>query len=211
MSAAATVPIDAPDGDRLARRNALVLAAAQALAGGNNVVMIATGSIVGAILAPERGLATLPRHFYVLGMWIGTLPVGALARRFGRRPAFLIGAVCGMLTGLISALAVLEGSFLLFNIGALFSGFYAAAHQAYRFAAADTASERFKPKAISWVLTGGILGGVVGPQLIIFTKELWQPYLFAATFLAQAGLAALSVGVLMFVDIPKPPPHDDHR
>jgi predicted MFS family arabinose efflux permease len=206
MQTAASVPIEAPDGDRLARRNALVLAVAQALAGGNNVVMIATGSIVGAMLAPDRGLATLPVTFYVLGMWLGTLPVGALARRFGRRPTFLLGAVFGMLTGLISALAMLEASFLLFNIGALFSGFYAAAHQAYRFAAADTASETFKPKAISWVLTGGIAAGILGPQLVILTKDLWQPYLFAATFLAQAGLALLSVGVLLFVNIPKPPP-----
>ncbi len=77
----------------------MVLAVAQALAGGNNVLMIATGSIVGAMLAPDRGLATLPISIYVLGMWMGTLPIGALARQFGRRTAFQIGTVFGVLTG----------------------------------------------------------------------------------------------------------------
>jgi MFS family permease len=191
--------------DRLARRNALVLALAQALAGGNNTVIIATGGIVGAMLAPDKGLATLPISIYVLGLWIGTLPVGAIAERFGRRAAFQVGTLCGVICGLVCCLAVLQSSFLLLNLGNLFGGLYAAAHMAYRFAAADTASEAFKPKAISWVLLGGVFAGVVGPQLIIFTKDLWQPYLFAATFLGQAALAAICAGVLMFITIPRPP------
>jgi predicted MFS family arabinose efflux permease len=99
----------------------------------------------------------------------------------------------------------MRNSFLIFNIGTLFSGFYAAAHLAYRFAAADTASDAFKPKAISWVLIGGVFAGIIGPQVVIFTKDLWQPYLFAATYLAQAALAAISAGVLMLVRIPPPP------
>jgi MFS family permease len=192
--------------DRLARRNALVLAFAQALAGGNNTVLVATGGIVGAMLAPDKGLATVPISVYVLGMWLGALPIGALARRLGRRNAFQVGTVFGVLTGLTCCAAVMQGSFLLFNLGALFSGLYAAAHMAYRFAAADTASEAFKPKAISWVLVGGIFAGIVGPQLTIATKDLLAPYLFAATYIAQAGLAVAAAIVLMLVRIPKPPP-----
>jgi MFS family permease len=192
--------------DRLARRNAVILAAAQALAGGNNTVLVATGGIVGSMLAPDKGLATVPISIFVVGLWMGTLPMGALARHFGRRNAFLIGTLCGVLTGIICYIAVIRGSFLLFNIGALFSGLYAAGHIAYRFAAADTASEAFKPKAISWVLLGGIFAGVLGPQVVIATKDLWPPYLFAATYIAQAGLAVVAAGILSFVDIPKPPP-----
>lgn len=205
MSAIAEAPADLMAGDRLARRNALVLAFAQALAGGNNTVLVATAGLVGALLAPDKGLATAPITVYVIGMWLGTLPVGALAQRFGRRTTFQIGTVFGVLTGLICCLAVLQASFLLFNVGAVFSGFYAAAHQAYRFAAADTASDAFKPKAISWVMIGGVASGIVGSQLVIATKDLWQPYLFAGTYLAQALLAAVSAGVLVLVDIPKPP------
>jgi len=192
--------------DRLARRNALVLAATQALAGGNNTVLVATGGIVGSMLASDKGLATVPISIFVVGLWMATLPMGALARHFGRRTAFQIGSLCGVLTGLICYAAVTRGSFLLFNIGALFSGFYAAGHMAYRFAAADTASAAFKPKAISWVLLGGIFAGVLGPQVVITTKELWPPYLFAATYLTQATLAVAAMLVLSLVRIPRPPP-----
>src|SRR5262249_56812636 len=109
-------------------------------------------------------------------------------------------------TGLICCLAVLQGSFLLFNVGAVFSGLYASAHQSYRFAAADTASEAFRPKAIAWVLVGGVVAAVVGAQLVIATQDLWPPYLFAATYIGQSALALISAGVLMFLNVPKPPP-----
>lgn len=191
--------------DTLARRNALVLAVTQALAGGNNTIMLATGAIVGAMLAPSKVLATVPVTVYVIGLWLGTLPVGALARRYGRRTAFQIGTLCGITTGLICCIAVLQGSFVLFNVGAIFSGFYAAAHQAYRFAAADTASEAFRPKAISYVLIGGIFAAIIGPQIVILTKDMWQPYLFAATYIAQAGVAAIAGLTLMLLKIPMPP------
>jgi predicted MFS family arabinose efflux permease len=206
MSALATPIVDAAAGDRLARRNALVLAVTQALAGGNATVLVATAGIVGTMLAPDKGLATLPISIFVLGMWMGTLPLGALARRLGRRNALQIGTACGVLTGLICCVAMLRGSFLLFNVGAVFSGLYASAHQSYRFAAADTASEAFRPKAISWVLFGGVVAGVVGAQLVIATQDLWPPYLFAATYIGQSALALTSAGVLMFMNIPKPPP-----
>jgi predicted MFS family arabinose efflux permease len=206
MSALAQPVVDVAADDHLARRNALVLAVTQALAGGNSTVLVATAGIVGTILAPDKSLATLPISIYVLGMWMGTLPLGALARRLGRRNALQIGTVCGVLTGLICCLAVLQGSFLLFNVGAVFSGLYASAHQSYRFAAADTASEAFRPKAISWVLFGGVVAAVVGPQLVIATQDLWPPYLFAATYVGQSALALISAGVLMFTNIPKPPP-----
>jgi MFS family permease len=193
-----------PDGidDRLARRNTLVLAAAQALAGGNASVIFATGGIVGAMLAPDKSWATLPVTAYVIGLAMGTLPFGLMARRFGRRFAFLVGAGCGILTGLISALGVLWASFGLLCLGTFFGGLYAAGHQAYRFAAADTASEAFKPKAISWVLAGGLFAAFIGPQLVIHTKDLWQPFLFAATFIGQAAIAALAMIVLLFTRFP---------
>jgi MFS family permease len=206
MSAVAEPMVEAAAGDRLARRNALILAATQALAGGNNAVLVATGGIVGTMLAPDKSLATLPLSILVLGTWLGTLPLGVLARRLGRRSALQIGTACGVITGLICCVAVLQGSFLLFNIGAVFSGFYATAHQSYRFAAADTASEAFRPRAVSLVLLGGVAGSVVGPQLVIATKDLWPPYLFAASYLGQSVLALIAGAVLMVLNIPKPPP-----
>lgn len=206
MSALAEPLLDATTDDRLARRNAVVLGVTQALAGGNNTVLVATAGIVGSMLAPDKGLATLPISIFVLGMWLGTLPLGALARRLGRRNALQVGTVFGVLTGLICCIAVLKGSFLLFNVGAVFSGLYASAHNSYRFAATDTASDGFRANAISWVMLGGVFAAFVGPQLVIVTKDLWAPYLFAATYIGQSILAVISAGVLMLVKIPKPPP-----
>ena len=96
MSALAQPVVDVAADDHLARRNALVLAIAQALAGGNSTVLVATAGIVGTMLAPDKSLATLAISIYVLGMWMGTLPLGALARRLGRRNALQIGTVCGV-------------------------------------------------------------------------------------------------------------------
>jgi predicted MFS family arabinose efflux permease len=201
MSAIAESAVHA--GDRLAKRNALVLAVAQALSGGNSVVIVGTAGIVGGTLA-DKALATVPVSTYVLGMWVGTLPIGAIAKRFGRVAAFETGALCGTLAGLLCCLAVLHGSFLLLCAGTLFGGFYASAHQSYRFAAADTASDAFKAKAISWVMAGGVFAAFVGPQLVIVTKDLWPPYLFAASYLSQAAVALLSGAVLLLVRIPRP-------
>src|SRR5512141_1507013 len=155
MSAVAEPIAHAHIDDNLARRNAMVLAVGQALAGGNNTVIVSTASIVGAALAPDKGLSTLPITAMVLGMWIGTLPIGWLARHFGRRFALQSGSGFGILSGLISYSAVMNGSFWLLLIGTFCGGLYAAAHNSYRFAAADTASEAYRPKVVSWALAGG--------------------------------------------------------
>jgi MFS family permease len=141
----------------------------------------------------------------VIGMWFGTLPVGWLARRFGRRFALQIGSVFGFLSGLISYSAVMHGQFWLLLIGTFCGGLYAAAHNSYRFAAADTASEAFRPKVVSWVLAGGVFAAVIGPQLVIFTKDLLSPHMFAASYLGQSACALIAAGVLMFVKIPPLP------
>ena len=194
-----------PD-DNLAHRNAMVLAVAQALAGGNNTVIVSTASIVGAVLAPDKGFATLPITAMVFGMWLGTLPLGVLARHFGRRFALQCGSAFGILSGLTSYAAVMNGHFWLLLAGTFCGGLYAAAHQSYRFAAADTASEAYRPKVVSWVLAGGIFAAVIGPQLVIFTKDLLSPHLFAASYLGQSACALAAAFVLQFVRVPPLPP-----
>jgi predicted MFS family arabinose efflux permease len=202
MSVLADQAVEHGVDDALAKRNALVLAVGQALAGGNNTVIVATGAIIGAVLAPDKSLATLPITGMVMGMWFGTLPLGMLAQRYGRRNALQIGSLFGVLSGLVSCCAVMIPSFPLLLLGTFFGGLYAAAHQSYRFAAADTASEAFRPKAVSLVLAGGVFASVIGPQLVIHTKDLLPPYLFAASYLGQSACALLAAGVLMFVKVP---------
>ena len=144
--------------DARARSNVVRLAIAQALGGANSAVIFATGAIVGATLAPSMALATVPLSVYVVGLALGTLPTGMIARRHGRRVAFIIGTGCGVVTGLLAALAILKGSFALFCVATFIGGWYGAVAQSYRFAAADGASPAFSPKAVSWVMAGVLWG-----------------------------------------------------
>jgi MFS family permease len=164
--------------DARAKANVIRLAAAQSLTGANAAVIFATGSIVGATMAPDVSLATVPLSVYVVGLACGTLPTGVISRRYGRRVAFLIGTLCGTATGLLGAIAILRGSFVLFCIATFLGGLYGAVSQSYRFAAADGASPAYRPKAVSWVMAGGVFAGVLGPQLVSWTMDLWPPYLF---------------------------------
>ena len=176
LSAVTDLAIESAAGDRLARRNAAVLAVAQALAGGNTTVIFATGGIVGATLAPERAMATLPLSTFVIGQWLGTVPVGWLAKTFGRRTAFLVGAACGVATGLIGAVAVLQGSFALFLL-ATFCGGLPTPLPTCRTGLPSPIRRATLRRVISFVLGGGLFAAFVGPQLVIPTKDVW-PFIF---------------------------------
>jgi MFS family permease len=196
--------------DARARRNVRRLAAAQALTGANSAVIFATGAIVGATIAPDVSFATVPISIYVVGLAAGTLPTGAISRRYGRRVAFIIGTGCGALTGLLGSWAILHNSFWLFCAATFLGGLYGAVAQSYRFAAADGASAAFRPKAVSWVMAGGIFAGLLGPQLVQWTMDLWQPYLFAFSYLVQAAVAVVAMAILAGVDLPQPAAADLH-
>jgi MFS family permease len=202
--------VDDVSGDARARSNVVRLAAAQALTGANSAVIFATGSIVGATLAPNISFATVPLSMYVVGLAAGTLPTGAISRLYGRRVAFIIGTGCGVLTGLLGAFAILQSSFALFCCATFLGGLYGAVSQSYRFAAADGASAEYRPKAVSWVMAGGVFAGVLGPQLVQWTMDIWPPYLFAFSFVVQAMVALVAMAVLAGVDAPKPVPSDLH-
>ncbi len=198
----ATAHID----DALARRNALVLAAAQAFGGASAPIVIGTGGLAGwFLLGDDKSLSTLPVTTFVVGMALGTVPAAMLMHRIGRRLGFQIGALSTMAGGIIAAYGVLTGTFWLLCLGTGFSGVGNAFVQQYRFAAADTASAGFRPKAISWVLAGGVVTGVVGPQVVIFSKDLLAPIPFAGAFLAQVGLGLTTIVILSFLRIPRPP------
>lgn len=204
-SAAELAPVDAV---RSGTANVVRLAIAQALAGANSTVVFATGAVVGNMLAPSKVLATLPISIFVVGMAACALPAGSVARRYGRRTAFMVGTGCGVLVGLLSAWAIVAASFWLFCAAMFFGGAYAAVVFSFRFAAADCVSAQRRPRALSAVMAGGVFAGVIGPQLVTHTMNLWPPYLFAATFLAQAAVAALAALVLSGVRLPRPTAQD---
>ena len=190
--------------DGATRSNVLRLATAQALAGANAAVIFATGAIIGSTLAPDPAWATVPVSVFVVGMALGTLPAGLIARRHGRRAAFMAGGTAGMMAGLIGAWALMAGSFWLYCVATLCAGMYASVVQSFRFAVADGVDPDVRPRALSWVMAGGVFAGVIGPQLVTYTMNLRPDALFAASYLAQALVAVVAMLVLSGVNLPRP-------
>ncbi|MDC6296146.1 MFS transporter [Ralstonia pseudosolanacearum] len=188
----------------------LRLASSQALAGANSTVIFATGAIIGHMLAPSPALATVPVSIFVVGMAAATLPVGVVTRRYGRKTSALFGSVCGVTVGLLAALALVIQSFSLFCVAMLFGGAYAAVVLTYRFAAAECVPAEHRARAMSTVLAGGVAAGVLGPQLVTATMNLWSPHAYAVTYLASAGTAVLSAIVLQGVRFEHQPPVSAH-
>lgn len=194
--------------DRAARRNVFILASAGALVGSVAPINFASGALAANMLLDEnKALATLPLTAFVVGTACSTVPAALLSRRVGRRASFLAGMGLGICGGLVEAAAMMLGSFLLLCAGALMAGGCAAFYQQFRFAAADTASDQFRPRAISLVLVGGIVAAVIGPQTVIHFADFFPAAQFAGSYLAAAGLLLAASLVLLYLDIPKPVVH----
>jgi MFS family permease len=190
--------------DALARRNVAVLVAAQAVLGAQMPMIFTVAGLAGQSLAPNACWATLPISMAVLGSMLTATPISAFMQRHGRRAGFFAGAAGGALGAVFGTLGLLWGSFWLFCLGGLFSGIYMSAQGFYRFAAADTASDAFRPKAISWVMAGGLFSAILGPQLVKVTAEaMVVPFL--GTYLAVIALNVLGSGLFAFLRVPVPP------
>lgn len=197
------------DGDARARRNVAVLIASQALIGAQMPMIFTIGGLVGESLAPNPCLATLPISLIVVGSMLTATPLSAAMQRWGRRTGFFIGAFGGMAGAITGATGIFESSFLTFLAGSLLTGIYMSAQGFYRFAAADTASEAFQPKAISYVMAGGLTSAIIGPQLVKFTSDS-MAIPFLGTYLAVIALNFLGFLLFPLLDIPRPPePHHD--
>jgi hypothetical protein len=169
--------LTAPD-DTRARRNVLVLVAAQAVIGAQMPMIFTIAGLAGQTLAGNPCFATLPISMIVLGSMLTANPLSWAMQRWGRRAGFAIGSAGGTAGAAIGALGLYQGSFALFLAGSLLTGVYMSAQGFYRFAAADTASESFRPKAISYVMAGGLVSAFVGPQVVkVSSDALAVPYL----------------------------------
>ncbi|RCS23113.1 MFS transporter [Phyllobacterium salinisoli] len=180
-----------------AKRTALILAAAQSIVGSAPPIAISMGGLAGYYLLDlDKSLATAPVTGFTLGTALAMLPAAALMRLVGRRNGFMSGAGITALGGLVAAFALFDSNFWLFAAGLLLIGAGSAFVQQYRFAATDNAPLSFKPKAISWVLTGGVFAAIIGPTAVIYTRELFTPIMFAGSFLAVAVMGVLGMGIL---------------
>ncbi|MFO0993345.1 MAG: MFS transporter [Hyphomicrobiales bacterium] len=195
--------------DTRVRRNVLILAIGQGLYSSTTVILIATAGLVGVMLAPSKSWATLPVSTFVIGTMLSTIPASHLMQRLGRRPGFLIGAVFGLLGALLAIYAIYVGSFALFCLAAAFQGTFQASSGFMRFAAADISSPAFRPKAISWVLTGGVVAAIFGTLIVIRTTDLLAPFTFAGCYAASAVLSIATMFALLRLDIPKPRDDED--
>ena len=186
-------------------RNLLLLALAQGLFLTNNVTFIAINGLVGLSLAPLGWMATLPVMGYVVG---GALSTGLVARtqhRFGRKISFQLGLLVALFSAGLGAWAVSHHQFWWLVCATVVAGYYSANAQLYRFAAAELCQPSFREKAVSWVMAGGLIGAVIGPNLAMFTKDM-TAVPFTGPYLALAGIALLSMLVISQIQFPPLPP-----
>ena len=185
------------------KKNVALLAACQALLFTNNSTAIVLNGLVGFALAGNKALATLPVTGWVAGGALSTFPASLLMKRIGRRAGFTVGALVGMVGAAICSFALSVGNFWLFCFGAMVFGVYNAVAQYYRFAAADAVATDFKAKAISYVLAGGLVGGLVGPELSKFTVDLFATR-FLGAYLSLMVFLVIVIFVVQWLDIPIP-------
>ena len=190
--------------DTRAKRNVAVLVLAQAILGSQMPMIFVIGGLAGQSLASNVCFATLPISLIVLGSMLSATPISALMQRYGRRAGFVVGAMGGAVGGAVGAYGLYIASFPIFLAGSFLTGIYMSAQGFYRFAAADTASDAFRPKAISYVMAGGLVSAIIGPQLVKLTADAYVvPFL--GTYLAVIGVNVIGSLLFLFIDIPKPP------
>ncbi|MGQ0579965.1 MAG: MFS transporter [Betaproteobacteria bacterium] len=191
------------------RKNVIALAACQALLITNNIMMISIGTLAADTLARNKLWVTAPATAYIIGGGLATLPVSLLMKRYGRRAGFILGGMFGMAGGALATAAMALHSFGLLCAAALVSGVYTGSGGFYRFAAADATSPHFRSKAISLVLAGGIVGGVLGPESSKLTRNLLD-VAFLGSFLSLIVLALVAILILLRLDLPMPSHEERH-
>jgi MFS family permease len=185
-------------------RNVVLLALCLALAMTGNALVMTVSALTGHMLAADKALATLPLGLQFTATMAATIPASLLMKRIGRRAGFTVGALIGAAGGLVSCYAIFAGSFPLFCLGAAVYGVSVGFAFYYRFAAADTASDAFRSRAISFVMAGGVAAAIFGPTLAEWSHDCFAPALFAGSYAAIVGLTLVPLALLQFVEIPLP-------
>ncbi|SEW13820.1 Major Facilitator Superfamily protein [Cognatiyoonia koreensis] len=188
--------------DTRAKRNVAVLVMAQAILGAQMPMIFVIGGLAGSQLAGNPCFATLPISFIIFGSMTTAPWMSPLMQRHGRRAGFVIGALAGAGGALIAAYGLFVASFPILLLGSYLTGIYMSAQGFYRFAAADTATEAFRPKAISYVMAGGLMAAILGPQL---NKLVQDAYVvpFLGSYIAVAGLNLVGMLLFLALDLPK--------
>ncbi|WP_415402689.1 MFS transporter [Tateyamaria sp. SN3-11] len=195
--------------DTRAKRNVAVLVAAQAFLGSQITMMFVVAGLAGQQLSPFACLATLPISLIVFGSMTTAPWLSNVMQRYGRKTGFILGAFGGLIGAAIGVWALSVGSFWLFLVGSYMTGIYMSAQGFYRFAAADTASEAFQPKAISYVMAGGLLSAIIGPQVVAYVTGASADATVARyipIYWVAMGFNVMGMALFLLLDIPKPAP-----
>ena len=192
------------------KRNIPILALCQALFMSGTSLMVATTALVGYALADDKIYASLPFSMQLLATMFSSIPVAILMAKIGRKSTFLIGSVIAMSGAAICAYAVVQHQFILFIVGSVFIGIFSGFANFYRFTAADSVATANKSRAISYVLAGGVLASIIGPNLANLTRDVISDATFAGSYAAIILLYIFSFIALSFLDLPhnKPLPHE---
>jgi MFS family permease len=188
--------------DTIAKRNIAVLVAVQAIMGAQMPLVFVVGGLAGAMLTSNPCLATLPISFIVFGSMTTAPWMSPFMQRNGRQAGFFIGGIAGALGALIAAYGLSVGSFTWLIVGSYLTGIYMSAQGFYRFAATDMASEAFRPKAISYVMAGGLLSAIIGPQLNKLVQDAYA-IPFMGSYLAIAALNIFGMFLFFGLTLPK--------
>ena len=186
-------------------RNVWVLVAAQAIMGAQMPVVFVLGGLAGQMLAENKLFATLPISVIIVASMFSAPVLSGMMGRFGRRAGFVTGALAGAIGAAISVAALYQGSFGLLVLGHALTGIYMSAQGFYRFAATDTASDALRPKAISWVMAGGLGAAFIGPQVVIHFGGALAPVPFAGAYAALVVINLIGIGLILALDAPRPP------
>lgn len=182
----------------------LLLTLCQGLFLTNNVTFLAVNGLVGLSLAPAPWLATVPLMGYVVGGAVFSPLVARHQRAWGRKRCFQLGLLAAIVSPALCAWAAWTGQFWLLTFGSFAAGYYNANAGLYRFAATEIVAPAFKERAISWVLAGGIIGAVAGPNLASMTQHAWSVP-FAGAYAALSGIAVLALALMSWIDFPPLP------
>lgn len=199
------VPITGLEGQLSeAKRNVFLLTAAQAILGSAGPLSFSVGALAGyQLLGADKSLATAPLTGFNIGVAFGAVGVALASRLLGRKAGFILGALLCSTGGALAAVALFRSDFWLFALGLMLIGLAGGFTQKIRFAAADASPSYYKPKAISFILAGGVVSAIVGPQLAIAGKDVLAPVTFAGTFIALVPLGLLAAGILCFLELPE--------
>ncbi|PPQ28560.1 hypothetical protein CCS01_23965 [Rhodopila globiformis] len=187
--------------ERSMKRNLVLLICCQAIGQSANTMMFTATALSVITFFPDRGLATLPVTAQHLGVMLWVFPAALLMQRQGRRFGFRLGSVFGMAGASTCGAGLYWGSLPLMCAGGLILGYAVASLQMYRFAAVELVPSGYRARAISWVTTGGVVAGIIGPSVVQWSYDKLMP-IYLGTYLAMIGVHAVVFTIMSFIRFP---------